>query len=310
MPSAKDLHVNQALTNFAIKYSAGPGFVADDLFPIVPVKKESDTYHIFTKDDLDDTVETLRADGDTANEIEWSTSTANYSAEEHALRHLVTDRVQRNADAPIRPKMRATELIIHKVRMGIEKRVHDIVVDTVTINSAVPAVKWDAAANVVIETNIDAGKEAFLLQCGVEPNLIVIPPAVAKVAKRDSTIRDLIRYTQSDLLVNGDLPPTMFNLRVMIPGSIANTANAGLAQSIARIWSEDRVVLAYVAPSVGQETMTAGVQFRVNQGGAGTVLVSEYRVDERKGDMVEASIINDEVAVCTDALYILDDVLT
>ena len=289
----------------------GEGFAADAIFPVLPVLKESDSYHTYSRDAIDDTVETVRADGDEANEIDWSTSSATYTAEEHSLKHLVTDRVVANADKPIVPKMRATELLIDKIRLGIEKRVRDLVQATGSITNATPTVKWDASSGTItIEKDIDTGKEAVALACGFEPNVMVVPPAVAKVMKRDSTIRDLIRYTQSDLLVNGDLPPTMFNLRVVIPGAQVNSANAGVTQSVARIWSSDKVVLAYVNPRPTQNTMAAGIQFRVRQGGRLDFVVTEYRVSGRKGQMVEVSVIQDEKRVCTDALYIINDVLT
>ncbi len=315
MPTAKDVHVNAALSNFAVKKGVGGGFVADELFPVVPVKKNSDEYYVYAQDEMDDDVETAVSERELANEIDWSTSTAEYLLVKHKLRHFVSDDVMANADKPLRPKMRATELLVRRLRMGVEKRVRDLVVDTTTITNATPAVKWDAGAAVVIEKNIDDAKEAFAVAAGVEPNIIVIPPAVAKVMKRDSTVRELIKYTQSNLLVNGDLPPTVFNLRVVIPGALANSANAGLTQNVARLWSDDKVILAYVEPNPGTEAMTAGVQVRKTHGQTAkgvqmTIPVKEYRVPGLDGVFVEAGFKVDEVVVCSDALYILNDVLT
>jgi len=310
MPQAKDMHIDVPLSNLAIQLGSGGGFVADTVFPVLPVQKESDKYYIFEREEIDDDVQTLRADGAEANEIEWSTTTDTYSAEEYALRHLVTKRTLDNADTPLRPKQTTTRKLLGKLRVGIEKRVNALLDNTTTFEDDTPSVKWDAGASVVIEENVDDAKLAFVKQCGHEPTHIIIPKAVSKVVKRDSTVRELIKYTQSNLLVNGDLPPTLWNMNVVIPGSLQNEAAPGLTESIDFIWDGDNVILVYVDPNPGLETCSVGYQFRKAQEGNLDIAVTTYLVPNRKGEMVEVSVINDEKVVCTECGYIISDVLT
>ena len=68
------------------------------------------------------------------------------------------------------------------------------------------------------------------LNAGVEPNAILLAENVKDVVKRDSTLRDLIRYVVTggpgnrELLTNGELPPVLFNLAVIIAGATEDTA--------------------------------------------------------------------------------------
>ncbi len=310
MPDISTVHIDAPLTNFAVKLGVGEEFAQDKVFPVIPVQKLSDKYFIFSRnEELSDDFETITADRDKANEIDWSVTDATYSADVHRLRHFVEQRIIDNADSPIQPLQTATTTLVGKVKLGVEKRIQTLVTDTAVIANAVPGVKWDAAASVVIEKNIDDAKEIFAVACGHEPNIIVIPPTVAKVVKRDPTVRDLIKFTQNDLLVNGDLPPSIWNMEVVIPGSLKNTANTGQTANIGRVWNTDQVVLLWVDPNPGIETATAGYQFSPTVQSP-RFAVQRYTEPGRRGQWVEVTLINDEKLVSAACAYILDDVLT
>jgi hypothetical protein len=315
MPTPSDYHVNALLTNFAIEKGVGGAFAADLIYPVIPVKKESDTYWSYPSPELRDDVDALRAAGDMAKEVDWKPTTATYSAKEYALRRALPWRALDNADDPNRVKMETVRKLVHKIRLGIEKRIKSVVMSTTYItNNTSPSVKWDASSGTInIEGNIDAAKEAVVAACGHEPNVIVIPPAVARVVKRNSTLRDLVRYTDPKLLINGDLPPVLFNLRVVIPGAIELTSNPAQTDSIARIWSTDNVLVAYVDDALDTESITLGKQFRVKkrmQGDDLPIMVREYENTEREATFIEVSVIQDEKLVSAACGYLLTDVLT
>lgn len=318
MPRPQDYHIDAALSQYAItEFGRGGAFIQDQVYPVVDVNKESDKYNIYPAPEIrTGDVETLRAAGDPAKEIDWKPTTATYTANEHALRRFVSDRVYNNADNPTKINMRTVDKLIHKLKLGTESRIKTTLMSTTYItNYSTPSVKWDASSGtIVIEKNIDTAKEAVVTQCGHEPNVIVIPPAVAKIAKRDSTIRELIKYTQNNLLINGDLPPTMFNLNVIIPGAINNTANPAQTDSIARLWSTDSVLVAYVDQMAKDtESITLGKQFRakLTANGVGQrIAVWKYYDNERHGWWIEVGILQDEKLVSGSCGYLLTDLIT
>ena len=51
-PLVSDVHVNQPLTNISIAYiQQATAFIADKVFPNVPVQKQSDRYFQYLKED-------------------------------------------------------------------------------------------------------------------------------------------------------------------------------------------------------------------------------------------------------------------
>ena len=308
MPQIGDVHVNAPLTNFALQFRNKP-FVADDVFPIVPVVKESDLYYTFSREELRD-IDTLRMPGALAKEIEWVPSTATYTAQEYAMRHLLPDRIVNNSDAPVRPRINTVAKLMKWIQLGIEKRVQAVCQNSGNAVATVAASpKWDGTSP-TIEKDIDTAKDSIRNNAGVEPNAIVLAENVKDVVKRDSTLRDLIRYVinlgagNRDLLMNGELPPVMFNLAIIIAGAVEDTSNTGQSSTIAKIWT-DAVPVFYreMAPSL--DSVTWGFQMRVQN-----ALVTTYRDEPRKGEWIEASVLQAEELVTSSAAVLITDVLS
>src|SRR3990167_1349435 len=242
MPQLGDVHVDAPLTNFALQYRNRP-FIADDVFPIMPVVKESDLYYTFTREELRD-VDTLRQPGALAKEVEWVPSTASNLAKEYAMRHLLPDRVVNNSDSPVRPRINTVAKLMKWIQLGTEKRVQAVCQNSGNAVATVAAApKWDGTSP-TIEKDIDTAKDSVRNNAGVEPNAIVLAENVKDVVKRDSTLRDLIRYVinmgagNRHLLMNGDLPPVLFNMAVIIAGSVEDTSNPCASSSISQIWND------------------------------------------------------------------------
>jgi len=299
-----DVHVSVPLTNLAIRYK-NLALVGEKVLPIVPVVKEADKYYVFSKEEL--SIETsLRAAGAPAREITWDVTTSTYSCEEYALRHLVPDRIVANADVAVRPKITATYKLTQKILLEAEKRIADLVQNTGNVgSSATPTIKWDGTSP-NIESDVDTAKNAVRQAAGVEPTSIVLPYTTAQAVKRDSTVRNLIRYTVpgDTLLRNGDLPPVLWNLEVIIAGAIRNTANEGQSESLSNLWT-DSVLVFYKEPSPSLDSLSLGYTFRV-----GSMVVKTYRLEERNGDMIEVSAIQDEKIVASACGYLITDVLS
>lgn len=303
-----DVHVNAPLTNFALQFR-NRAFVAEEVFPVIPVMKESDVYFTFSREELRD-LDTLRAAGALAKEVEWVPSTATYTAEEYASRHLLPDRVVSNADAPVRPRLNTTAKLMKWIQLGQEKRVQAIAQasgNSVATVAASP--KWDGTSP-TIEKDIDTAKDSVRNNAGVEPNSILFAENVKDIVKRDSTLRDLIRYVinggpgNRELLVNGELPPVIFNLAVIIAGATEDTSKIGASSTIAKIWL-DSVPVFYREMAVSLDTVSWGYIMRVQ-----TPIVTSYRSDERKGEYIEASIIQAEELVTSNAANLITDVLS
>lgn len=309
MPSKpSDVHVNAPLTNFALQLR-NRAFVAEQVFPVLTVVKESDVYYTFSREELRD-VDTLRAAGALAKEVEWVPSTATYTAEEYALRHLLADRIVNNADAPVRPRMNTVSKLLKWIQLGQEKRVQAIAQNSSnSVATVAVSPKWDGTSP-TIERDIDTAKDSVRNNAGVEPNAILLPENVKDVVKRDATLRDLIRYVinlgegNRDLLMNGELPPVMFNLAIIVAGATEDTSKIGATSSIAKIWT-DAVPVFYRETAPSLDAVTWGMIMRVQN-----PIVKAYRDENRNGEYIEVSQIQSEELVTANAANLLTDVLS
>ena len=303
MPTVGTVHVNAPLTNVAIQYK-NLALVGEKIFPVVPVVKESDVYYVFQQEELV-LEDSLRAPGAKVKEIQWDVTTSTYTAQEHALGFLLPDRIVNNADVPIRPRITTTQKLMKKILLGAERRIQLVVQDTANVGgSATPSIKWDGTSP-TIERNVDTAKNSIRTTAGIDPTSIVIPYQVSQTVKRDTTVRDLIRYTipANELLRNGDLPPVIWNLEVIVAEAIYNSANEGQAQTLTDIWT-DNVLVFYKENVPSLDTLSLGYVMRVN-----APIVKTYRVEERAGEMIEVSILQAEEIVATGAGYLITDTL-
>jgi len=306
MPMTSEVHVDRALTNLAVAYKNG-AFVADRILPRVPVKNETDLYWIFGREEYK-RERTIRADGAEANELEWSITTGTYHCLEYALRGKITDRQRKNADAPLTLDRTTMQKLRDAIALDYEMRVEALVTSTSVITNYTTLTgnnQWDDDNFIGdIEEDLDTGKETIRQAIGRDPNTVVIPAAVAKVVKRDPAVRELIKYTHSDLLVRGDLPPMLWAMEVIIPGGIYNTKAEGQTAVYDDIWGND-ILLAYVEPTPSLQTMSLGYTIVAQDW-----LVRQWREENKRTDFKEVSEILDEKIVCSDSGYLIKNAIS
>jgi len=321
MPKVNEVHIDAALSNVLLGYHP-QGMIAEQIFPVVSVKKESDKYYEWNKGEafrVPDT--TMRADGSRAKTLGFSLSTSTYSAEEYALNAEVTDRQLANADSVI--DLRASKSRRVKDILMLDQEIRVATLLTTQGNWASTnrvqlsgTQQWNNAGydNTVvaasIEGRIDTAKEAVRTQTGgYEPNTIIIPSAVAKIVKKDSKIRDIIKYTHAELLVDGDLPAKLWNMNVLIPKASKNTNKEGNAtQTLTDVWGK-HIVLLYVPSSAALDEFSCGYIFRVSNSAHTPWGARTWREEPEKKEVIEIEVCQDEKLVSNVGGYLIEDVI-
>lgn len=235
----RGVHISAPLSDLSVGYHP-VGFIAERIHPVVPVMHENDLYYVWDRGDALREMDTLRADGSAAHLADFGFSTAAYVCEEYALKTRVTDRQKGNADKVLTLELSKIRRVQDLILTGQERRAANLFT-----TASLPAANQTTLAGInqfnnggfvgSIEQVLDTADEAVRQQLGgLPPNVIVIPKAVAKVMKRDSKIRDLIKYTHADLLADGELPPKLWGKEVTVP-SVA-TVNANPTSSTGSPW--------------------------------------------------------------------------
>ena len=307
------VHQNVPLQNLVVGYQFPESmFISERIFPVLPVVNESDLFYKMDRAPWQRREQTLVPDRSPAREVEWTWTTDVYKAERYALATSVSDRERRNADSQLRLEESAVLLPTQLLKLDQEIRLAEMLTVANTSGTTLTGDDQFNATNftangVTIEKRFDDAKAAVRQATGgFNPTDVIIPDSVAKVMKRDSKIRDLIKYT-TNALVNGDLPQTLWDLRVHIPTTqyTASPENEAQTATYTDIWG-DSIIFVYVPPVPGIRVPAAGYQFRVTSDNFSVV---EWREERTHLDMFEVGYTQDMQIVVPGATYVYADVL-
>ena len=134
MPAIGQVHIDQALTHLSVMYR-NSAYVADQVFPVVPVDKRSNRYFVYRKEDFlsaspisaGGSMLSLRRPGAEAAEIDYGLSTQSYYAEEYAYRGFVADAEVAASDSPLQPESDQAIQLTERLQLDNELAVANIV---------------------------------------------------------------------------------------------------------------------------------------------------------------------------------------
>ena len=153
----------------SVRY-ANQDYIAMNVFPMVPVKKDSDLYRIYTRNWR--IPETKRANKGLANEHQFEVSTASYVLEKHALKDYISDDDVDNYDlADLRAD--TVEELTDVILRRLEKSVADLFTTTNwSLNVSLAAANaWNANTTVSNPIPImDTAATTIIQNSGYKPN--------------------------------------------------------------------------------------------------------------------------------------------
>ena len=115
-PTRGDVHVNRPLTNISIAYlQRAIAFISSQVFPNIPVQKQSDSYFTYSRADFNRDEATQRAPGaESAGGGYRLDADATYSCRVNAYHKDVADQIRNNADSPLNLDREASEYVTLK----------------------------------------------------------------------------------------------------------------------------------------------------------------------------------------------------
>ena len=120
-PTVSDVHVDAILTNMSVAYiQSQTNFVANQVFPSIPVEKQSDKYFVYTKGDWFRDEAEVRAPASPSAGSGYTLSTSTYNALVYAFHKDVDDQTRANSDNPLAPDRDATTFITQRMLLRQE----------------------------------------------------------------------------------------------------------------------------------------------------------------------------------------------
>jgi hypothetical protein len=322
-PTQSQVHVDAILTNISVAYmQRAENFIADKVFPVVPVDKQSDKYFVYTKNDWLRDEAQVRADGTESVGSGYNITTDNYYADVYAIHKDIGDQTRANADAPINVDREAAEFVTHRLLTRREIQFNtDFMTTGVWANdvagvasspSTGQTLQWDDYTSSDPIEDIEEGKADILSVTGLEANTLVLGYDVFRTLKNHPDLVDRIKYTSSQTITE-DMIARMFDIeRVMVSKSIKATNAEGATQAYG-FTTGKTALLAHVAPNPGVLTPSAGYTFSwtgVSQGLGLTIGTSSFRLESLRATRVEAELSFDNKVVSSDLGYFWNTIVS
>lgn len=312
-PTINDVHIDQALTQISIAAMNKPeSFVADKVFPSLPVVKESDKYFVFTKSHLFRSEVELRTPTAPVTHRGYDLSTSNYQCEEYATGFLVADRIAANSDDPLRPYEDATEIITHDMQMfkennfAAEYMVAGTWSNDVTLSGTD---QWDDYTNSDPIKNIDDAKFTINGLTGVPTAQlsVVMGAAVWNKLKRHPNLLAAYGggFTGMKVLTREQVASILEVKEVLVSEAVWNTNNEGNStQTLSRIVGKTCLVF-YRPDSPSLMTPSCGYFFEKMQ-----AEIMRYAIQRRRSQAVEITSTFDYKDTDVDAGYLYIDAVS
>ena len=321
-PTQSQVHVDAILTNISVAYlQRAENFIADKVFPVVPVDKQSDKFFKYDKNDWLRDEARVRADGTESVGSGYNITTDTYYADVFAIHKDIGDQTRANADAPINVDREAAEFVTHRLLMRRELQFVSDFMTTgkwatdVTGVSGSPSSgqtrQWNDYTNSDPIEDIEAGKAQILSVTGLEANTLVLGYDTFRQLKNHPDLVDRIKYTSSQTITE-DMLARMFDIdRVLVSKSVKATNKEGATGAYA-FSTGKTALLAHVAPNPGILTPSAGYTFTwtgVSQGLGATIGTSSFRMESLRATRVEAELAFDNKIIGTDLGYFWNSIV-
>jgi hypothetical protein len=294
-PTANQVHVDQLLTNLSIAYRNN-SYIADAIYPIVPVNKQSniipnyDQSHWFRND------ATRRLAGTKSQRGGWTVNNSQtYYAQRYSFGHEIDDETRDNADEPYNMDRDATYFVTDKLLLTRELAFASSHFQTgMWAQDKVGGVdftQWSDYSASTPLVDITAYKDSIEGRIAVEANRIVMGKQVWVPLKWHPDLVDTIKYTQRGQL-SVDLVASLMEVeRIHVGRAIQTLDPDGTPESsvsYSRIWGK-HLLLIYVPATPGLMTPAAGYTFVWQRVPSALQYIKRMRDEEREVDIIEAN---------------------
>lgn len=277
----QDVHIDAALSNVLINYRP-QGFIADQIFPIVPVTKQSDRFFKIDQGDRFRSELDYRSPGTEPNMISFDVSSDGYFCDNYALGTYLSAEELINADAALNTRQTRGQFVLDILMINYELRVARMVNSTSNVGSyTVTASAWgtdNADPYQDMQTDISTLEDL----CGIKPNRVVFGKQAWRKCRDSDKMRAL-------LYPHGGGIPTLQQVqnllevdKVLVGGAYYNSAAEGFSQTLTKIWN-DSVLYYYAPPAPSMEMPSYGYSFRWTVPGMPNMVVRTFPFDEKKG---------------------------
>jgi len=316
-PTRSDVHVNRPLGSIAVAtIQDANDFIADKVFPNIPVQKQADRYFVYNRDYWFRTGAQMRAPAtESAGSGFHIDNSPNYFCDRWAFHMDVDDDTRQNADDPIDLDRDATQFIMQNLLIRREKLFNSRYMVpgawtgyTYTDGNGVlqrgdfVAQELWSSDNSNPMAQVESIKTGMKRTTSIAPNTMIVSYDLNARLKEHPLVLERIKYTQT-AIVTEELLAALFGVdKYLVASAVENSAQEGQVGQY-DFMTADSMLLCYAAPAPGILKPSAGYifswegQFGGSQYGS---RIKTMRMEHLAADRVEGEMAFDMHQVASD----------
>ena len=265
MPKMQDAHIDRALTNMSVAYMQdASNYIADKVFPIIPVKRQADLYYIYNAGDfLRDEAKVRGAISESVGS-DYDLASDTYYCKKYAFHKDVSPEERVNYDEPLDADKDAQIFVSQKmlIRREVEwaskffkAGVWSNEIEGDSAASAGKTIYWNLdTSNPIQDITNESVKMAA--RTGYRPNTLVLSPYVFNALKNHFDVLDRVRYTETGIVTTSLLASLFEVENVYVAWAVVNNSAKGTADNIDFIMGKN-ALLCYSNPNPSLRTPSA-----------------------------------------------------
>jgi len=308
-PTYAQFHVDTPLSDIAVAYKPELDLmIADKVFPIIPVNKQSDKYFIWTKGFWMRNAVEKRAAGDEYPEGRLELSNDSYFCDIYHLGFAIPDEDRQNADAGVELEITGAEWLASQFALNREIQIASDIFATnkwdTDVTGGTDFTQWDDYTNSNPVTDIATGVQTIQKSTGKKANTLVIGKEVFDILAEHPLLLDKYKYTGAGILDVEEIRRALRVEKLLVGESVYDSATEGATASTGYIWGKNALLL-HVPSRPGLRVAAAGYTFtwKMPDAGGYTVAISSSRQDWRDRDLLKGKHAFDHKVTGSDLGY-------
>ena len=267
MLTPSDVHVDVPLTNLTIAYmQAAENFVADKVFPMISVSKQSDKYYKYSREGLRDGDVTILAPRTEVNRVGMALSTDSYFADVRGLGMDFDEQTIANEDTALELRSQGANVLMEKIMIDREVRWASAFFSAgIWGTDITPGNLWSDYTNSTPIVDVTTGRRTMQLASGgYKPNTMVVGKEVRDVLINHPDILARLNggstVSNPALITDAKLAEIFEVENFYVMEAVRNTAAEGVTDAFGFIGGKN-ALLTYTPSTMGLRTPGAGAIF-------------------------------------------------
>jgi hypothetical protein len=277
------------------EFVEGPqlGYIGLEVMPVFRTAQQAATYPVIPKEALLKIQNTDRAPRAMYNRGDWEYERGLFSTAEQGWEEPLDD-VERelfDQEAEGEADRVATARAWNHIMRGQEKRIADAIFNETNFTANAVSTEWDkySAASADPVGDVKDGIVAFIAQCGMMPDALVISFTTYNDVSRCLKVQDLLKYTFPGIDLNNLQSPQLARLfgvpKVLVAGAVYDSGGVGQDATISNIWSYEYASLIKIGSGQDITQPCIGRTFLWTEDSPQNPIVEQYREENRRSDI-------------------------